>query len=54
MLRLYLGLRLLPAAKSAALISAVNEVLESSGFNNKGVEIMSELHEGRTFIFNFC
>lgn len=40
------GLRLLPAAKSAALISAVNEVLESSGFNNKGVEIMSELHEG--------
>ena len=37
----------MPADKSATLISAVNEVLENSGFDNKGVEIMSELNEGR-------
>jgi len=40
------GLRLLPEQKSEALISEVSKVLENSGFSNRGVEIMSELHEG--------
>ncbi len=42
----YLGLRLLPLHQSEALISEVETVLANSGFINKGVEIMSELHEG--------
>lgn len=40
------GLRLLPLHQSEALISEVETVLANSGFINKGVEIMSELHEG--------
>jgi ectonucleoside triphosphate diphosphohydrolase 5/6 len=40
------GLRLLPAHQSEALIEAVSLVLADSGFDNRGVEIMSELHEG--------
>jgi ectonucleoside triphosphate diphosphohydrolase 5/6 len=40
------GLRLLPQHKSEALISSVTKVLGNSGFSNRGVEILSELHEG--------
>eukprot|EP00088_Acartia_fossae_P028593 TRINITY_DN29400_c0_g1_i10.p1 TRINITY_DN29400_c0_g1~~TRINITY_DN29400_c0_g1_i10.p1 ORF type:complete len:477 (-),score=77.04 TRINITY_DN29400_c0_g1_i10:736-2097(-) len=40
------GLRLLPPAQSDALINEVKSVLDGSGFDNRGVEIMSELHEG--------
>jgi len=40
------GLRLLPSDQSDALIDAVGDVLMKSGFNFKGVGIMSELDEG--------
>jgi len=40
------GLRLLPAAQSEALISAVQERMEKSGFDNRGVGMLSELDEG--------
>ncbi len=40
------GLRLLPPHQSEALISAVSLVLAASGFDDRGVEIMSELEEG--------
>ncbi len=40
------GLRLLPPHQSEALIEAVSLVLAASGFEDHGVEIMSELHEG--------
>jgi ectonucleoside triphosphate diphosphohydrolase 5/6 len=40
------GLRLLPAAQSDALIAAVKGSLDASGFDNRGVDIMSELNEG--------
>ena len=43
---LFTGLRLLPPAQSDALINEVKSVLDGSGFDNRGVEIMSELHEG--------
>ena len=45
-LRATAGLRLLPQAQSEALISAVKTTLDSSGFVNEGVDIMSELDEG--------
>jgi len=45
-LRATAGLRLLPQAQSEALISAVKNTLDTSGFVNKGVDIMSELDEG--------
>jgi len=40
------GLRLLPVDKSDELINQVDKVLSKSGLLNKGVEILSELHEG--------
>ena len=40
------GLRLLPEDQSQALISSVQERLEQSGFDNRGVGILSELDEG--------
>jgi len=40
------GLRLLPPDQSKALLAAVKSTLDSSGFVNKGVDIMSELDEG--------
>merc|ERR1719391_1123628 len=40
------GLRLLPADQSQAIIDAVQERLEKSGFDNRGVGILSELDEG--------
>jgi len=40
------GLRLLPQDQSEALITAVRNVLDNSGFRNEGVDIMSELNEG--------
>jgi len=40
------GLRLLPEEQSTALIAAVQERLEKSGFDNRGVGILSELDEG--------
>lgn len=40
------GLRLLPSDQSDAIIDAVGGVLKNSGFNFKGVGIMSELDEG--------
>jgi len=40
------GLRLLPEDQSQALIAAVQERLERSGFDNRGVGILSELDEG--------
>jgi len=40
------GLRLLPDEQSNALIGAVQERLEKSGFDNRGVGILSELDEG--------
>ena len=40
------GLRLLPAEQSEALIAAVQGRLDDSGFDNRGVGIMSELDEG--------
>merc|ERR1719427_2230938 len=39
------GLRLLPTEQSEALISAVEERLEHSGFDNRGVGMLSELDE---------
>ena len=45
-LRATAGLRLLPQAQSEALISAVKSTLDTSGFVNEGVDIMSELDEG--------
>ena len=45
-LRATAGLRLLPQAQSEALISAVKNTLDTSGFVNEGVDIMSELDEG--------
>eukprot|EP00092_Neocalanus_flemingeri_P036786 GFUD01040047.1.p1 GENE.GFUD01040047.1~~GFUD01040047.1.p1 ORF type:complete len:452 (-),score=171.49 GFUD01040047.1:119-1474(-) len=40
------GLRLLPAEQSEALISAVQERMDLSGFDNRGVGMLSELDEG--------
>ena len=40
------GLRLLPQDQSQALLDSVHQRLESSGFDNKGVGIASELEEG--------
>jgi len=40
------GLRLLPADQSQAIIDAVQERLEKSGFDNRGVGMASELEEG--------
>jgi len=40
------GLRLLPAEQADALISAVQRRLDSSGFDNRGVGMMTELDEG--------
>jgi len=40
------GLRLLPAEQAEALISAVKQRMELSGFDNRGVGIMTELDEG--------
>ena len=40
------GLRLLPEDQSQALIAAVQERLDRSGFDNRGVGILSELDEG--------
>jgi len=40
------GLRLLPTEQSEALISAVQERMDQSGFDNRGVGMMSELDEG--------
>merc|ERR1712038_1525715 len=40
------GLRLLPTNQSQAIIDAVQERLEKSGFDNKGVGMASELEEG--------
>jgi len=40
------GLRLLPTEQSEALISAVQERMDQSGFDNKGVGMLSELDEG--------
>merc|ERR1719367_453499 len=45
-LRATAGLRLLPQDQSEALISAVKTTLDTSGFVNEGVDIMSELDEG--------
>ena len=40
------GLRLLPQDQSQALIDSVQQRLETSGFDNRGVGILSELDEG--------
>eukprot|EP00092_Neocalanus_flemingeri_P025359 GFUD01027494.1.p1 GENE.GFUD01027494.1~~GFUD01027494.1.p1 ORF type:complete len:452 (+),score=158.90 GFUD01027494.1:40-1395(+) len=40
------GLRLLPAEQSEALISAVQERMDLSGFDNRGVGMLSKLDEG--------
>ena len=45
-LRATAGLRLLPQQQSEALILAVKNTLDTSGFVNEGVDIMSELDEG--------
>merc|ERR1711892_738909 len=40
------GLRLLPAEQAETLISTVKQRMDLSGFDNRGVEIMTELDEG--------
>jgi len=45
-LRATAGLRLLPPDQSEALLSAVKERLDMSGFSNRGVGMLSELDEG--------
>ena len=45
-LRATAGLRLLPAEQADALISAVQERMDLSGFDNRGVGMLSELDEG--------
>jgi len=45
-LRATAGLRLLPPQQAEALLTLVQERLDTSGFNNKGVGMLSELDEG--------
>jgi len=45
-LRATAGLRLLPSEQSDALLSAVQERVNMSGFSNRGVGMLSELDEG--------
>ena len=40
------GLRLLPATQADALLAAVRETIDASGFDNRGVDVMSQLDEG--------
>ena len=40
------GLRLLPASQADALLAAVRETIDASGFDNRGVDVMSQLDEG--------
>jgi len=40
------GLRLLPVAQQDALLDAVRQTIDASGFDNRGVDVMSQLDEG--------
>jgi len=40
------GLRLLPVEQADALLAAVRQTIDTSGFHNRGVDVMSQLDEG--------